>query len=1500
MKRGIVPAACLALLTLRCAGEAPTGAGEGEVRIQYRRTPAVANADSIRVWIRDASGSILVGPIATSVRPEESEIELSLPVPSGNDRRIEVRLEGRSPAPPSEPSRGSLAEGDTRGVSVRAGTVADASVRLVSTVPGAPSYESFPGDLQYRVRWRGVAHALDYELFEWSPPFAERHRTADTTLLVDLPLGEEKAERRFRVRARTPLGSSVWSDSLLVRVSELRDQPRVLATEPNAGAIEVSDTSAVLVHFNHAMDWSTVTESSVRLIELPSATPVAMVREGVSESALRLAPLAPLRRGRAHRVEIGTAVADLEHRPVDQDPTQAGLQSFSTEFVVEVYDPLRVLEIEPTPEEIEVSSRPVIRARLNRRANASSVGASSVRLADSSGVSVPLALTLEEEGRLVVAAPPEELQFGMRYDFVITSLLTDAARGEPLDQDSGTTELESFRSRFRVESQPEGPSVVSVAPIDLETAALVYEPVRIRFSLAPDPATLSTATVNVRRLPLGANIPGSVQAGSDDREFLFVPNLLERDVRYRVVVLTGVRDPEGHPFDQDRTQAGYQEFVSSFRTEKNPQLAESVPISGAVRVPVTTDVRLRFTLPIDPASLNESSLAFEHESQPVGATRRVSTDSLEVVLAPAAPLGTYRVYTVRITPELRTRRGSRFDSDLSTIGHQAAEIRFTTRAESLPPRVLEVAPTDLASGVGARPTIEVRLSRPVQPASVNAANFLLKQLPSGSEIDGLRLLTPDSLVARFTPTADLAPLTDYEIRVTTWLVDRFDTRFDQDPVQPGRQEFASRFRTDQERVSPRVVAAIPADGAEDVAWGAEVGLTLSEPSAPGSVTDAAFRLLRDGVSIVGSIARSPDGLRLTFTPAENLRADALFTVQLDTLVTDLSGNPLDQDPATGGLQPFESAFRTVPDRVGPRVVVSAPEAEAEGVDVNVHPWFRFDEPLDPTRVTNTAFTLTDSLEQPRTLSVELDVSRRLVTLSPAESLSFHTPYRLRATSALTDTAGNPHDQDPKTSALESFELSFRTRYENIPPRVTELSFEGGPPVPVDSSIRLAFSEAIDGASLADTTLTLWLDGTSVPVLRSLIAPDTARAVPLAPLSFNQTYRVRVAGLRDLRGNPLDQDRTTPEADAFEATFLTEPDLVPPRVLAVVPDSGALRVHPEVAIEVVFSEPIDAASANSANLVLTRLPGGQVQEGTVTTDVTRTRLFHRPTGPLAEGAEFEIRASYLLRDDGGNGLDQDPETPEAEEFTATFRTGLYPVAAAGPGICDPADSSAVTVDASGSLDPDGGGLQRVVWEWGDGSVDTLATPAGLVATHVYSCLDLAGCDLVDNDGDGTTDETGAEGCDESRRIVIRVEDVDGQWDVDSTGVSFCAFQSTAITPRADSTDVDTLLTAVRVRFSRPVASATYSSHLYVRPAGGSPLALGYALEEGGRVVVLELPGTLDAATEYEVGVDVGLTDEAGRPFDQQPCAPGRQGFSSRFTTESRPEDQTPQEAPPRRR
>jgi len=1534
--RRLPPLLLAAGLLLSCMADRVTDSGGGHLLVRFlvaesakldSPTPAQADGagdggsagrpDSLVVAVRNGAGTQVA--FARAPIPPSGDVSLEFAVPPGRD--IEALLQAEGPAPTG---RGGIYFGRQGGIVIERGRVTETTVLLYPAFAGPPVIDGEEGGLRYTVRWSPIPGVVSYLLREeaeglqtdYTLAAAETARVFTPGIergTAGLPResGRLRAEpslrasqaatgRAYRVRGELPLGTGIFSDSSWIDLDPWFDLPRVIALFASGAAMpdsaeEIADTCTIRVRFDRQMELPLSPQDTlVSVRALSSGQTVDLARSAQNGfSDLLLRSIAPLDRGTWYRLRVSSSLRGDDGRRLDQEPRREGLQAFAIDFRVEVYDPIRVIGISPEDGATDIAPVAMIVATLSHAVDPASVDAGSLRLVGPGG-DVAASRQVSGGGKTLTLDPSGELEYGGRYAIRLETTIRDAERGEPLDQDPLQSGLQPFSSDFTVLAQPRGPSVASTVPVANEPHHPVYEAARVEFDRQIDPATfLPGQSVLLQRNLNGLWVNVALRPGpySDDgKRFILVPaSDLARDTEHRLIIRSGtagVRDAGGIPFDQDYDTPGFQDLDLRFLSEQNVKVIAVHPPNGEEGVAWDVEVRLTFDPGVRPASVAETTVALLLDGVGVAAARFVSPDGREVRLRPDSPLRAFRRYQVAAGAGLLSERGGPFDQDYSLAGHQSFSSQFTTIQETVAPFVVQVAPAEGAAGIRADTSVTVVFSEPVRPSLVETYFHLTRGDSTGPAVAGRVVPSLDSLSARFEPSSRLADLTSYHVHIETLITDRFGNGLDQDPVRAGRQKFHSSFTTEPERIPPSVLSVDPADGESGVGVADPVIVDFSEPMDRSSL-GTAVRVEISGVAHPGTLSFDDDDRRAIWIPAGSLPFDRSVTVVVDTLALDLAGNRLDQhpDPAHPGPDPFTSGFRTEPDAYGPVLVASVPEDGAIAVDIDVDPVLTFDEPLDPTTIGEGSIRFTDSTGAAIPAARVADSDNREVSLLPADPLPFESRILITLTPALADTLGNPFDGDPSQGGGQERTISFRTRAENIPPRVTDLLLDGGPWPAVDTRVRLVFSEPVDIASVNEGTFRLLDGGLPVDATRTVSASgDTATLAPAADLQFETTYTVRAEGVLDRKGNRLDQDPSVPGEQAYEASFTTVTEQgPPPRVVSSLPGGGDTDVDPLIVPRLVFSKPMDLSSFTPTTPGLIR--NGFAVSVDRQAEPGDTAFVFLHAQPLQAG-RYQWLTSMSLRSADGARLDQDPAVPGNQPYLAEFEVGARPVADAGPGVCALGDSRTIVFDASGSTDPDGT-LVSVTWDWGDGSPpETLPIPAGLSASHTYACTDTAGCDGRDSDGDGEIDETGEEGCDESYHVIMSLEDSDDLRAADTTGVSFCSFLVRRSDPSSGAAAVDTLKT-IRVTLSRACDPSTVDpSTVWLEIQGGGSIELARSTEDGDRILVLDPAASLLPDTTYTIRVASMLRAPLGEALDQEPCVPAYQGFASSFQTVAR--------------
>ena len=142
------------------------------------------------------------------------------------------------------------------------------------------------------------------------------------------------------------------------------------------------------------------------------------------------------------------------------------------------------------------------------------------------------------------------------------------------------------------------------------------------------------------------------------------------------------------------------------------------------------------------------------------------------------------------------------------------------------------------------------------------------------------------------------------------------------------------------------------------------------------------------------------------------------------------------------------------DTTGPTVADESPADGATGVAVSTIVTVTFSEAVDDTTVDSTTFTVNDGADISGNIMVAGDGLS--ATFTPEADLGNDTLHTVTVTSGVTDTSGNPLDQDPGTAGDQDFTSTFTT-----------VAAGGGGGVSVDSIV----DNSIDAGDTIAVTIT---------------------------------------------------------------------------------------------------------------------------------------------------------------------------------------------------------------------------------------------------------------------------------------------------------------------------------------------------------------------------------------------------------------------------------------------
>jgi hypothetical protein len=643
---------------------------------------------------------------------------------------------------------------------------------------------------------------------------------------------------------------------------------------------------------------------------------------------------------------------------------------------------------------------------------------------------------------------------------------------------------------------------------------------------------------------------------------------------------------------------------------------------------------------MDPSSLNTNTFTLtEGKSPPVEGV--VSYTGIIATFTPKRQMFANTLYTATIKTGARNRSGQNMAENRSWT--------FTTGAspDSTNPAVNFTVPANDEMGVPINGKIALTFSEAMDPNTLNNNTFTLTG-PGSNPVTGVVSYAGNGTLATFTPSTKLNANTRYTAQVSTGAEDLSGNRL------PTNTLWAFTTGLTLDTTSPSEVYSNPANGANSVAVNGQLHVTFSEFMDPLTLTSATFKLvsLPGFKPVSGTVTYT--GKIATFTPSVNLTANTAFTATITTQATDLAGNGLavnkvwsfttgasdgsggSSSGSSGGGGGGGGGGTPIPDTTQPLLSGSTPTNGTLGVAVNGKLSVTFSEPMNPTTLNSTTFTLAGPGVTP--VAGTVSYTGNTATFTPNSNLAANTLFTATITTGAKDLAGN------NLAVNKVWTFTTGTIPDTIAPLLSSSNpANGATGVAVNGSIATTFNEPMDPLTITTTTFTLTGPGLTPVAGTVSYVGTTATFTPTNPLAPNTLFTATITtAVKDLAGNNLVTVKTW--------TFTTgaTPDTTAPTFSASNPANGAIGVAVNGTLAATFSEPMAPLTITTATYTVTG-PGLTPVAGTVS--YAGTVATFTPTNPLVANTLFTATITTGVKDLAGNAL--------AVNKVWTFTTGATP-------------------------------------------------------------------------------------------------------------------------------------------------------------------------------------------------------------------------------------------------
>ncbi len=292
------------------------------------------------------------------------------------------------------------------------------------------------------------------------------------------------------------------------------------------------------------------------------------------------------------------------------------------------------------------------------------------------------------------------------------------------------------------------------------------------------------------------------------------------------------------------------------------------------------------------------------------------------------------------------------------------------------------------------------------------------------------------------------------------------------------------------------------------AWGAvlqisnpQLDLVFDQPLDGRTVNANTVQLRPDysGAVVPADITLSADGRRVSVKPTQPLSVSRTYYLRVLTGLKDVDGDAISSE----SYSYFNTAAQLVVDDQQPMLQASSPVDGQQQVPRNVEVHARFDEPVNPL------WTDVAAADEIQFLVGNRELRWRKTGLQQADTVV------TESFSSIRDAAGQP---------LRSAALSYRTRtgLDVTAPQLLSINpTSGSQQVPVNTPLRLVFSEVVNPLSLAGDGLQVLDAQTGNRIAGTLALNTSGREAVFTPTeswAVNRTVQLYLNYFRDLAGN----------------------------------------------------------------------------------------------------------------------------------------------------------------------------------------------------------------------------------------------------------------------------------------------------------------------------------------------------------------------------------------------
>jgi hypothetical protein len=618
------------------------------------------------------------------------------------------------------------------------------------------------------------------------------------------------------------------------------------------------------------------------------------------------------------------------------------------------------------------------------------------------------------------------------------------------------------------------------------------------------------------------------------------------------------------------------------------------PSNGTTGVGLNTQIVLTFSKSINPGTITASSLGVFNGDVSIGYSYSISRDNRTVVVNPGgAAWASGATITVALTSGIQDLSGN-------TLAPVSSQFTLMTALPGAAPSVIAMRPGNGATSVPANTVITLFTNAPLNASTVAGA---LHAADNGALVTGTVQVTSNGQAIEFTPAAALGAGDLVQVFLSSGAQST-----DGVPVNGFSGQFTVAGAVTN--TPSQVVAVNPFPNATNVPVNTILQVGYNQGLTAVTVNSSNVSLYQYSTNsyLTPTLSLVGGGRVIQLQPTANLAANAQYQVCVAGVLN------VDGVPMANYCFNFTTGAAT--DTVAPTVVAVAPANGAKNIGTNAVVSVTFSKAINPVSVTGSTIQLSagTTIETPASISFSADYKR--VSITPQAPLPSSTLMTI-AINGVTSQAG-------VGVATQSTTFTTMAGPDFAAPTVVQVSVQSNQTVGTNATFAMQFNKPMDPGSVnpAGNQYVYVYDNSAGAYVATTITfsadSTTVMLKPTANLTASHNFNMCSLYMMDLSGNAQTN---------FCVGFSTGTATITmgPLVVQVSPTNAMTSVPINAPLDILFNEPIDAASLAGVTL---KQGASVVPTIPVVFDGDKgVRLL--PTVPLAVSTSYTINVTGVL-------------------------------------------------------------------------------------------------------------------------------------------------------------------------------------------------------------------------------------------------------------------------------